>query len=130
MWIRLGILALLVLREWDPGPFSLWPTLLEWRKGALYYCAAIAPVALLALGVHYVHWSPVSGEWWRVGGIAIGTFFAFLWVIALSEELFFRGVIAHFGDCALGNHLWSGAPSPHSGLAAICCCRFARRLLR
>ncbi len=25
MWIRLGIAALLILRAWDPGPFSFWP---------------------------------------------------------------------------------------------------------
>lgn len=94
MWIRLGIVALLVLREWDPGPFSLWPTLPEWRSGTLYYCAAVLPVALVALGIHDVRWAPLAGEWWRIGGMAIGTFFGFLWVKALSEELFFRGVIA------------------------------------
>ncbi len=94
MWIRLGIVALLVLREWDPGPFSFWPTLPEWRMGALYYCAAIIPIVLVALGVHDVHWAPLAGQWWRVGGIAVGAFFGFFWVTALSEELFFRGVIA------------------------------------
>jgi membrane protease YdiL (CAAX protease family) len=94
MWIRVGILALLVLREWDPGPFSLWPTLAEWRTGALYYSVAIVPVALLALATHDVRWAPLTGEWWRITGIAVGTFFGFLWVTALSEELFFRGVVA------------------------------------
>jgi membrane protease YdiL (CAAX protease family) len=94
MWIRVGIIALLVLREWDPGPFGLWPTLREWRTGALYYCAAIVPLALLALSLHDARWAPITGDWWRVAGIAIGTFFGFLWVTALSEELFFRGVVA------------------------------------
>jgi membrane protease YdiL (CAAX protease family) len=94
MWIRVGIVALLVLREWDPGPFGLWPTLPEWRSGALYYCAALVPVVLVALGVHDARWAPLTGEWWRIGGIAVGTFFGFLWVTALGEELFFRGVVA------------------------------------
>jgi membrane protease YdiL (CAAX protease family) len=110
MWIRVGILALLVLREWDPGPFGFWPTLAEWKTGALYYCVAIVPVALLALGVHDVRWSPMTGEWWRVGGIAIGTFLGFLWVTALSEELFFRGVVTR----ALLDHL------PSRTLAIAC----------
>jgi len=101
MWIRVGIIALLVLREWDPGPFSLWPTLQEWRTGAIYYCVTIVPVALLALAVHDVRWSPMTGEWWRVGGLAVGTFFGFLWTTALGEELFFRGVVAR----ALLDHL-------------------------
>jgi membrane protease YdiL (CAAX protease family) len=93
MWIRVGIVALLVLREWDPGPFSFWPTLPEWRTGAMYYCAAIVPIVVLGLAIHDVRWSPLKGEWWRVAGIGIGTFFGFLLVTALSEELFFRGVI-------------------------------------
>ena len=95
MWIRVGIVALLALREWDPGAFGLWPNVAEWRAGALYYGVAIVPIALLALGVHDVRWAPLTGEWWRVIGIAAGTFFGFLWVTALSEELFFRGVVTH-----------------------------------
>ncbi len=94
MWIRVGILALLVLREWEPGPFGFWPTMSEWRTGTLYFCAAILPLAALALGVHDARWAPATGEWWRVAGKAIGTFLGFLWVTTLGEELFFRGLIA------------------------------------
>jgi membrane protease YdiL (CAAX protease family) len=108
MWIRLGITALLILREWDPGEFSLWPTPREWRSGALYFAAALIPLVVLALALHDVRWDPLAGAWWRVAGVAVGTFFGFLWVTALSEELFFRGVIAR----ALLDHI----PSP---LAAI-----------
>jgi membrane protease YdiL (CAAX protease family) len=89
-----GILALLVLREWDAGEFGLWPTLLEWRSGVLFYVAAIVPVAALALLIHDVRWAPLSGVWWRIVGLGIGTFFGFLWVTALAEELFFRGLVA------------------------------------
>jgi membrane protease YdiL (CAAX protease family) len=93
MWIRLAIAALLVLREWDPGGFGLWPRAREWRLGSLYYLAALLPIVLLALALHDVRFAPLHGDWWRVAGIGIGTFFGILWVVALSEELFFRGVI-------------------------------------
>jgi uncharacterized protein len=93
MWIRLGIAALLLLREWHPGCFSLWPVLREWKLGALCYFVILAPITMLALGLHDVRFEPADGPWWRVLGIALGTFFAFLWVIALGEELFFRGVV-------------------------------------
>jgi CAAX protease family protein len=105
MWIRLGVIALLVLREWDPGAFGLWPKAREWRTGALYYCAAVVPLVALALALHDVRWAPLTGEWWKVAGTAVGTFFGFLWVTALAEELFFRGVITH----ALLDHVPSQA---------------------
>lgn len=93
MWIRVGIMALLVLREWDPGPFSLWPRRDEWKTGILYYLLAVVPIAALAMGLHDVRFAPLQGEWWRIVAIAIGTFFGTLWVVALGEELFFRGVV-------------------------------------
>lgn len=93
MWIRLAIAALLLLRGWDPGGFGFWPQAREWRIGLLYYAAAIVPIALAALALHDVQFSPVQGEWWRILALGIGTFFGILWVVAISEELLFRGVI-------------------------------------
>jgi membrane protease YdiL (CAAX protease family) len=93
MWIRLGIAALLVLREWNPGAFGFWPRSREWRIGTVYYLISIIPVVVLALGLHDVRFGLRAGPWWQVAGIGIGTFFGSLWVVALSEELFFRGVI-------------------------------------
>ncbi len=102
MWIRVGIAALLVLREWDPGPFSFWPRRNEWKTGTVYYLLFVMPIAALAIGLHDVRFAPLQGEWWRIAAIAIGTFFGILWVVALGEELFFRGVI----ERTLLNH-WS-----------------------
>jgi membrane protease YdiL (CAAX protease family) len=93
MWIRAGVLALLVLRGWKPGPFSLWPRAPEWRSGLIWFLIFVAPIIGLALGLHDVRFEPLHGPWWQVAGITIGTFFAALWVIALGEELFFRGVV-------------------------------------
>lgn len=93
MWIRLGIAALLILREWDPGAFGFWPKLREWRLGILYYLALLAPIIAVALILHDVHFDPLHGPWWRTAAIGLGALFGALWVIALSEELFFRGVI-------------------------------------
>jgi len=93
MWIRVGVAALLVLREWNPGEFSFWPRAREWRIGFLIYVVTLAPIVALAIGIHDVRFAPLQGEWWRVGEVAVGAFFGTLWVVALGEELFFRGVI-------------------------------------
>jgi membrane protease YdiL (CAAX protease family) len=92
-WIHLGVAALLTIREWNPGAFGFWPHRREWRIGIACYLASILPIALLALALHDVRWAPMNGHWWRVTAVALGTFFAVFWVVALSEELFFRGVI-------------------------------------
>lgn len=94
MWIRLGIMALLVVRGWAPGAFSFWPRLSEWRAGIVCYLLSILPIIGLALGIHDVRFEPATGEWWVIAALAIGTFFGILWVVAFSEELFFRGVLA------------------------------------
>jgi membrane protease YdiL (CAAX protease family) len=93
MWIRIGVLALLVLRQWRPGPFSLWPQASEWRSGVLWFCVFVLPIVVLALALHDVRFEPLHGTWWQITGVATGTFFGVLWVVALGEELFFRGVI-------------------------------------
>jgi membrane protease YdiL (CAAX protease family) len=94
MWLRLGIAALLILREWNPGAFGLWPTGREWRLGFLYFLASILPIAALALTLHDVRFEPQPGPWWRIAGIGIGTFFGIFWVTALGEDLMFQGLIA------------------------------------
>lgn len=93
MWIRIGILALLVLRPWDPGAFSLWPQLKEWKFGLLWYAIALLPICALALYLHDAQLAPLDGQPLLTAAKGVGTFFGILWVVALSEELFFRGFI-------------------------------------
>jgi membrane protease YdiL (CAAX protease family) len=93
MWIRVGVVALLVLRQWDPGRFGLWPRLREWKIGIFYYLLVLFPICLLALGLHDVRFEPLDRDPWQIAAIGVGTFFGILWVVALSEELFFRGVV-------------------------------------
>ncbi len=93
MWIRVGLIALLFFRKWNPGPVGLWPTAREWRSGLLWFCVVVLPLAAVALGIHDATWQPATGPAWRTAAVALGTFFGFLWVVAFSEELFFRGVV-------------------------------------
>ncbi|MFL6414061.1 MAG: CPBP family intramembrane glutamic endopeptidase [Bryobacteraceae bacterium] len=93
MWFRVGIVALLVLRRWDAGPFSLWPRLREWRIGAICYLLAVGPISGIALLLHAVQFSPLQADpsVWLLTGT--GTFFGILWGVALGEDLFFQGVV-------------------------------------
>lgn len=94
MWIRLAIIAMLIQRGWDVGPVSFWPRRHEWQLGAVQYALMIVPLFLFGWLVHLVTFSPKQGDMLKIAGSAVGTFFGILWVVAFSEELFFRGVIA------------------------------------
>ncbi len=93
MWIHVGIFALLVLRDWKSGEFSFWPQPREWQIGSVVFVAAIAPLIGLSQAVHFAHFAAPTAVWWRVFAEGVAVFFGSLWVVALSEELFFRGFI-------------------------------------
>jgi uncharacterized protein len=103
MWIRLGVVILLVLRKWDAGPVGLWPRRDEWKSGSIWFAAAILPVTAVALAVHGVRYVPPEGPWWRILGIAAGTFVGAFAVLTLGEELFFRGGIQRAVVTAFGS---------------------------
>jgi membrane protease YdiL (CAAX protease family) len=93
MWIRIGLVSLLLFREWNPGPVGLWPTLKEWRSGVMWFAVVALPLFGVGLATHDVSWSPLPLPAWKIAAIGLGTFFGILWVVAFSEELFFRGVV-------------------------------------
>jgi uncharacterized protein len=93
MWIRMGVLAVLVLRGSPEAGFGFIPRREDWRVGLLHYLAILTFVIPLALFTGFARFQPVSPVWWRV---AAGTFFGILWVVALSEEFFFRGLLQHW----------------------------------
>jgi len=92
-WIRLALVSLLLFRGWQPGAFGVWPRGREWGVGTVYFLVIILPLSFLATRLHLYRYAPAHGPFWQVAATAIGTFFGILWVVALSEELFFRGVV-------------------------------------
>jgi len=93
MWIRVGAFAMLSIRRMKGVGFGFWPKRSEWMIGVIYF-ALFLPVAALAsraVGFGSPH-APAPG-WDRIALLALGTFFGVLWVLALGEEFFFRGLL-------------------------------------
>lgn len=93
LWIRAGVLAVLNDRHAEGIGFGFWPAAREWKIGAAFY-AILLPIvfALAALtGFATFTWPPWS--WQETTVRAVGTFAGILWVVALSEEFFFRGLL-------------------------------------
>lgn len=89
MWIRLGVFAVVELRRFEGLGFGFLPERREWRIGFKYYAYSMPLTAALASGLGFARFDPLPELWWRLPL----TFLGALWVVALSEELFFRGVL-------------------------------------
>jgi uncharacterized protein len=92
MWIRTGMAALFLVRPASIAQPSLWPQLQQWKTGlsiGLLTCLVVFPVSIL---VEFGRLKSLEAMA-RSLPTAISTFFGILWVVALSEELFFRGLL-------------------------------------
>lgn len=89
-WIQAGLAAMLNVRGIDPD-FGFWPASSHWRAGFLWYLAALPPLALAVAWTGFARF--VWPATWFQCVIAGATFFGILWVVALSEEFFFRALL-------------------------------------
>ncbi len=93
MWIRTTLLT--ILRDLKPegAGFGFWPGPREWRIGVQYF-VLLGPVAfLLSVMTGFARPARPEAAWPAVALTAAATFFGILWVVALSEEFFFRGLL-------------------------------------
>jgi membrane protease YdiL (CAAX protease family) len=107
MWIRTGAFAILSVRRTKGVGFGFWPSRWEWMIGASYFLAFLPAAAAAAWGIGFAspHWP--SPNWEKTTALALGTFFGVLWVIALGEEFFFRGLLQQWMSEWFG-HAWLG----------------------
>jgi membrane protease YdiL (CAAX protease family) len=107
MWIRTGAFAMLSVRRVKGVGFGFWPGRREWMIGLAYFGIFLPVAAGVAwlIGFTKPHLPPAG--WDRVSVLALGTFFGTLWVLAVSEEFFFRGLLQQWMGEWLGNE-WLG----------------------
>jgi membrane protease YdiL (CAAX protease family) len=106
MWIRLGLMAVLSLRTMEDVHFGFVPSSGDWRIGAELYVCFLPVGAALSYLLHLGRFHPQQAEWWKLILLAIGTFLAFLWVVALAEEFFFRAFLQKLLARALSSETW------------------------
>jgi len=92
MWIRTGAMAMLCIRRVGGVGFGFWPTKKDWRIGSVFYIAFLPVATAVAWWIGFATPRMPSG-WEKTTVFAIATFFGVLWVVALSEEFFFRGLL-------------------------------------
>ncbi len=93
MWRRVAILAVLLFRPMEGVGFGFVPRGRDWLIG-LRECLFFLPLAAaLNLILGFARFQPPRGEWWKVAAVTAGVFLGMLWVVALFEEFFFRGLL-------------------------------------
>ncbi len=107
MWIRLGLMAVLSLRGMEDVRFSFVPLASEWRVGVQFYAYFIPVAVALGYLLNFARYRPQQLDWWKFLLLLMGIFFAFLWVIALAEEFFFRAFLQTVLAKRLGSN-WLG----------------------
>ena len=93
LWIRVTIAT--ILNGWRPEGigFGFWPTRREWGIGALAYAGMLPVLFGLAELTGFARFAWPPWGWAETLARVVGTFFGILWVVALSEELLFRGLL-------------------------------------
>jgi membrane protease YdiL (CAAX protease family) len=107
MWIRTAAFSLLCVRRVQGVGFGFWPEARHWRIGALYYAALLPVVGLVAWAVKFGAPHLPDAGWRQVTALAVLNFFGVLWVVALGEEFFFRGLLQQWTAAWLGSE-WIG----------------------
>ncbi|MBI5085030.1 MAG: CPBP family intramembrane metalloprotease [Acidobacteria bacterium] len=93
LWIRTGVITLLRERNPEGVNFGFWPEAREWRTGAVWYAALLPVVFALAWLTGFARPAWPQWEWQETLLRAAATSIGILWVVALSEEFFFRGLL-------------------------------------
>lgn len=93
MWFRTGIFAILSVRRMKNVGFGFWPAVREWKIGALYFLGLVPIAAAAGWVLHFARPHLRYAGWERTTLIGLATFFGILWVVALGEEFFFRGLL-------------------------------------
>lgn len=102
MWIRLGVAAMLVVRGVDGVDFGFLPRRRDWTTGLLYYLLSVPLILPLAWWTGFVP-RPVIAFSGKTALVALATFLGMLWVVALAEEFFFRGLLQQWLSRSTGS---------------------------
>ncbi|MGO9096636.1 MAG: type II CAAX prenyl endopeptidase Rce1 family protein [Bryobacteraceae bacterium] len=102
MWTRLAILAVLSMARLEVRGFGFLPTGRDWAAGCANFALFLPVGALLGWMLRFSPFHLRPGAWWQTAASAALTFLGMLWVVALREEFFFRGLLQEWFDSKVG----------------------------
>ncbi len=113
MLIRAAALAILTIRGNVKAEYRFIPNRKEWLTGFRYFGMMLPVIALAYWALGLVQLRPHQNSLGLTVMLAIGTFLGILWVVALSEEFFFRGLLQQWIE------QWTSRPNAALALATL-----------
>jgi uncharacterized protein len=107
MWTRVAMFAVLALAGMEVKGFGFIPNRAEWRAGLINFVLFVPVGVALGWATGFAHFRLRPWEWWQALAIAVATFIGMLWVVALREEFFFRGMLQEWLSEWMGSR-WAG----------------------
>lgn len=104
---HMAILVLMLVRRVPETGFGFLPSAKDWRIGVVNFLFFVPCATVLAMALHATHFVPPRLPW------AAATFFGFLWVLGLTEEFFFRGVLQRWVED------WTGSSTAALAITSI-----------
>ncbi|HWR51208.1 MAG TPA: CPBP family intramembrane glutamic endopeptidase [Bryobacteraceae bacterium] len=92
MWTRLAMLAVVGVARIPVKGFGFIPTRAEWIAGTRNFLLFLPVGALIVWWTNFARFRPHPADW-RLPFLAVVTFAGMLWIVALREEFFFRGLL-------------------------------------
>jgi membrane protease YdiL (CAAX protease family) len=105
MLIRVAAFAILTIRGNAKAEYRFFPNRNEWLTGFRYFGIMLPVIGFAYWALGLVNLRPLHYGAGLTLLLAIGTFFGILWVVALSEEFFFRGLLQQWIE------QWTGRPN-------------------
>jgi membrane protease YdiL (CAAX protease family) len=106
-------LAVLAIRGNVQAEYRFLPSRKEWLTGLRYFGMMLPVIAFAYWALGLVRLRPHPNGAGPTVLLGIGTFLAILWVVALSEEFFFRGLLQQWLE------RWTGKPNTALVVAAL-----------
>ncbi|MGE5570109.1 MAG: CPBP family intramembrane glutamic endopeptidase [Rhodospirillales bacterium] len=93
MWTRLAMASVLWVGRFEIKGLGFLPSRGEWAAGLKNFLLFLPAGLLLGWLLDFARFNPKPFAWWQTLGLALATFLGMLWVVALREEFFFRGLL-------------------------------------
>ncbi|HNY38802.1 MAG TPA: type II CAAX endopeptidase family protein [Bryobacteraceae bacterium] len=107
LWIRAGVIAVLHDRPQRGIHFGFVPSRQEWAAGLRWFAYSLPAVLGLVVATGFASFAIPKTPWWLTACLATGTFLGIFWVVALSEEFFFRGLLQQW-LAEITRNRWAG----------------------